>query len=99
MFIMEVENLYKYGLKDLADKLKSMMASRPFVKYHGFTEQNKMYRDVADAVIWLHPCNFIESYCITALEMLALGIYPVTRRLGALQTTLADAEKKVCVIC
>lgn len=91
-----IENLYKYGpqMSALADRLKKMMDERPYVKYHGFTEQNKMYRDVSDAVIWLHPCSFIESFCITALEMLTLGIYPVTRRLGALQNTLADAESK-----
>jgi glycosyltransferase involved in cell wall biosynthesis len=89
-----LENLYKYGLADLAEKLKAMMAERPWVKYHGFTEQSKMYRDVADASVWVHPCNFIETFCITALEMLALGVFPVTRRLGALANTLAEAEQK-----
>jgi glycosyltransferase involved in cell wall biosynthesis len=89
-----VDNLYKYGPKmsALADKLKSMMSSRPYVKYHGFTEQKKMYQEVSDAVIWLHPCNWIETSCITAMEMLALGIYPVTRALGALNDTLKEAK-------
>ena len=89
-----LENLYKYGLVDMARTLEAMMKERPYVKYHGFTEQNKMYQEVSDAVIWCHPCNFIETFCITALEMLALGVYPVTHRLGGLQDTLADAEKK-----
>jgi glycosyltransferase involved in cell wall biosynthesis len=91
-----IENLYKYGpaMSALADKLKGMMATRPWCVYHGFTEQSKMYQDVSDAVLWLHPCNFIETFAITALEALANGIYPVTRRLGALANTLADAETK-----
>lgn len=91
-----IEGLYKYGpvMSALADKLKQMMSERPWIVYHGFTEQSKMYRDVSDAVLWLHPCDFIETFCITALEMLALGIYPVTRRLGALANTLSDAESK-----
>lgn len=89
-----LENLYKFGLADRADMLKKMMAERPWVKYHGFTEQSKMYQEVSDAVIWLHPCDFIETFCITALEMLALKIYPVTRKLGALANTLSDAESK-----
>lgn len=90
-----IENLYKYGpqMSALADHLKGMIAARPWVIYHGFTEQNKLYREVDDAVVWNHPCNFIETYCITAVEMLSLGIYPVTRRLGALTNTLAEAEK------
>jgi glycosyltransferase involved in cell wall biosynthesis len=87
-----LENLYKYGLGAMADHLKAMMAERPYVRYHGFTEQKKMYEDVSDAVVWIHPCNFIETFCITALEMLALNIYPVTRKLGALQDTLRQAE-------
>jgi glycosyltransferase involved in cell wall biosynthesis len=89
-----LENLYKYGLADLAEKLKIMMAERSWVKYHGFTEQSKMYFDVSDAVVWLHPANFIETFAITAIEMLALGIFPITRRLGALANTLQDAEEK-----
>jgi len=89
-----LDNLYKYGLGALADKLKAMMAERPWIKYHGFTEQSKMYYDVSDAIIWLHPCNFIETFCITGLEMLALGVFPITRKLGALANTLADAESK-----
>lgn len=91
-----IEGLYKYGpqMSALADHLKKMMSERPYVKYHGFTEQNKMYQEVSDAVLWCHPCNFIETSCITAMEMLALGIYPVTRKLGGLKDTLADAEAK-----
>lgn len=91
-----IEGLYKYGpeMSALADKLKVMMEARSYVKYHGFTEQSKMYYEVSDAVIWVHPCDFIETFCITALECLANGIFPVTRRLGALQNTLADAVEK-----
>lgn len=91
-----VENLYNYGpqMTALANKLKAMMNARPFVKYHGFTEQKKMYQEVSDAVVWPHCNNFIETFCITALECLANGIYPVVRRLGALSDTLRDAESK-----
>ena len=87
-----IEGLHKYGRSALHDKLKKMMADRPYVKYHGFTEQNKMYKEVADAVVWLHPATFIESFCITALEMQALNIFPITRKLGALRDTLKDAD-------
>lgn len=90
-----IEHLHKYGphMAALADKLKQMMLERPYVKYHGNTEQTKMMKDVSDAAIWCHPNNFIETFCITALECLANGIYPVVRRLGALKDTLGEAEK------
>lgn len=88
------ENLYKYGpqMSALADKIREMIEKRPYVKYHGFTEQSKMYQEVSDAVVWLHPAAWIETSCITAMEMLALGIYPITRRLGGLKDTLKEAE-------
>lgn len=88
------ENLYKSGpeMAKKADDMKKMISERPWVHYHGFTEQHKMAKLCADAAIWLHPCDFIETFCITALEMLALGVYPVTRKLGGLMDTLAVAE-------
>ena len=78
----------------MANKIDAMMVERPWVKYHGFTEQSKMFSEVSDGSIWIHPCNFIETFCITALEMLALKVFPVTRKLGALANTLAEAESK-----
>ncbi len=90
------DGLYKYGpqMSALADRLKAMVAERPWIIYHGFVEQSQMYQEVSDAVVWAHPASFIETFCLTALETLANGIYPVTRRLGALANTLAEAESK-----
>lgn len=88
------ENLYKYGpqMSALADKIKAMIAERSYVVYHGFTEQKKMYQEIQDAVIWLHPCNWVETSCITAMEMLANSIFPITRNLGGLKDTLSEAK-------
>ncbi len=87
-----LENLYKYGLADLGNKIKKMMEERPWIRYHGFTEQKKMAIDTKDAVLWCHPSTFIETFQITALEMLCSGIYPVIRRHGAIRDTLKQAE-------
>lgn len=91
-----IEGLYKYGpqMSALADHLKAKMAQRDWIIYHGFTEQNKMYQEVSDAVVWCHPNDFIETYCISAIECLSNGIFPVVRRLGALADTLKCAEDK-----
>lgn len=88
-----LENLYKYGQGALADHLKKMMADRPWVKYHGFTEQKQMYKDCADAAIICHPNDFIETHCITALEMPTSGVYMITRRWGGIANTLAPFEQ------
>lgn len=88
-----IEHLHKYGLGELQKTLESMMKERPWVKYHGFTQQDILMNHLKESVIWLHPCDFIETSCITAMEMICAGVYPVTRRLGGLMDTLSTAEK------
>lgn len=89
------DNLYKSGpqMSQLADHLKTMMAQRPWVKYHGNVQQDVLAEHMKESVLWLHPANFIETFCITALEMQSAGVYTLTRRLGALQDTCAEAER------
>ena len=89
-----IEHLPQWGHKPLHDKLVKMFAERPWVKYHGKTEQTLLTHHMKESVVWLHPCDFIETSCITAMEMIAAGVYPVTRKLGGLKDTLADAESK-----
>jgi len=90
------ENLYKYGgaMVQKADMIKKLISERPWIKYHGNTEQKKMMEEFRTASMWLHPADFIETFCITALETVLSGIYPVTRKLGALEDTLREAEEK-----
>jgi glycosyltransferase involved in cell wall biosynthesis len=89
-----IEHLPKWGHQELHDKLKAMIVERPWVKYHGATQQDELIRHYKDAAIWLHPCDFVESSCITAMEMVCAGVYPVTRRLGGLADTLGAAERQ-----
>lgn len=86
------DNLRKYGLSEMADKLEKMISERPWVKYHGFTEQKELAHHMEESSVWLYPANFIESFCITAIEALAAGCYPLVREIGALQDTLKWAS-------
>lgn len=88
------DNLKKCGgpLLDRALRMEQMIKDRPWITFHGFTEQQALTRHFMESSVWLHPCDFIETFCITAIEMLCAGVYPVTRRLGALQNVLAKAE-------
>lgn len=88
------DNMRKFGQGARADQLEAMVKERPWVKYHGFTQQDELIRHFKEAAIWLHPCDFIETSCITAMEMLLSGVYPVTRKLGGLMDTLKDAEEQ-----
>lgn len=54
------------------------------IVYHGRTSQKEMAAEFAKASFWLYPTDFAETYCITALEVQACGVYPVTSNVGAL---------------
>lgn len=88
-----IEHLHKYGLESLGAKLKEMMAARPWVKYHGNLKQDELAKELMEAVIWLYPASFIETFCITAIECLAARCFPIARSIGALQDTLKKADR------
>lgn len=88
-----IEHLPQWGHAELHAKLVKLIADRPWVKYHGKTQQDVLIGHFKEAGVWLHPCDFIETSCITAMEMIACGVYPVTRRLGGLKDTLKRAEE------
>jgi glycosyltransferase involved in cell wall biosynthesis len=90
------DNLYKANRPDLtemADRIRKMISERPWITYHGNTEQKELTRHIMEASLWVHPANFIESFCITALETVCSSTYPITRTLGALQDTLGEARQ------
>lgn len=87
------DNLYKYGLGAFADECKKMMETRPWVKYHGFTQQDELMRHWMESAVWMYPANFIESFCITVLEAMCSGTYAITRDIGALQDTMKFANE------
>lgn len=87
-----ISHLDQYGLKDLRLKLEGMMADRPWVKYHGKTEQAKMMQEFATSAYCVQPSDFVESSKITALEMACAGVYQITRKIGGCVDTLAPIE-------
>jgi glycosyltransferase involved in cell wall biosynthesis len=87
------EGLHITGRGEEVRTLERAMAKRSYVKYHGNVPQRELVRHLVDAEVWLYPTTFAETFCITALEMLGCGVYPVVRKFGALPDTLATASK------
>lgn len=94
-----IENLEKYGLGHLATKLKQMFSERPYVKYHGAVDQKVLAQHFMESEAWLYPADFIESFCITAIEALSSKCYPIVRDLGALPCTLKPAINQGMADC
>lgn len=94
------ENMRKSGQPQWikqADDIEAMIAERPWVHYHGFVNKQTLMRHFQESAVWIYPANFIETYCITAIEALAAGAYPIVRDMGALKYTMKEAiEKDMC---
>lgn len=85
------DNMRKMGMGGQADELERMMRARDYVVFHGNLPQEKLAAEFQSACVWLYPTNFLETYCITAIEALCSGVYPVVRKWGGLQNTLHRA--------
>jgi glycosyltransferase involved in cell wall biosynthesis len=83
-----LENLEKMGKKDEVERFRAML-DKPWIKLHGNVSQETLREHYKDAAIWLYPTSFLETFCISALENIICGVYPVVRNYGALPNTLA----------
>tara|TARA_R110000772_G_scaffold59349_5_gene134439 strand:- start:1755 stop:2765 length:1011 start_codon:yes stop_codon:yes gene_type:complete len=54
------------------------------VTYHGTVSQEVLHAWQMKSEYWLHPTDYVETYCITALEMQYAKVIPITTRLAAL---------------
>jgi glycosyltransferase involved in cell wall biosynthesis len=93
------ENMRKGGLAEMADMIEGMIKERPWVKHHGFVNKATLMKHFREAGTWIYPANFIETYCITAIEALCSGTFPIVRDMGALKYTMKEAiEKGMCEV-
>lgn len=84
------DNMYKNNAGKHADELKAMIAARPWIHFKGNVEQKQLSRECAQAMVWLYPTDFAETYCIGAIESLCEGVYPIVRNYGGLRNTLKE---------
>ncbi len=91
------ENLRKMGHTDWANAIEQKIKDNDFVVYHGMVPKKTLMKHFFESAVWLYPADFIESYCITAIEALACGTWPIVRDMGALKYTMKEAiEKNMC---
>lgn len=91
-------NMRKMGLTEWADQIeKKLSDNSEFVVYHGMVNKKTLMRHFKESAVWLYPADFIETYCITAIEALCAGAFPLVRPMGALPYTLNGAiESGMC---
>lgn len=60
------------------------------VQFYGTVDQSTLHKYMEESQFWLHPTEYKETYCITALEMQMCGVVPITSDLAALNETVGD---------
>ena len=60
------------------------------VRFTGRLSKPALARVLMQSDVCLYPCNFFETFCLTALECQAAGVPMVTSEFGALATTLGS---------
>ncbi len=91
------DNMRKGGQGEWADRIQASIDANSFVKMHGQVSKQVLMKHFKEAAVWLYPADFIETYCITAIEALCAGTWPIVRPMGALPYTLKEAiEKDMC---
>ena len=72
-------------IKQLLDSLKGMN-----IFYHGWVGKQELSMAWLSSDVWLYPCTFMETFCLTALESALSNTLAVCSNLAALQNTVSD---------
>lgn len=60
--------------------------------WEGRIQQGELAKHFMMADMWLYPTDFLETFCITAIETMAAGMVPITSGVGALQDIVPFKE-------
>lgn len=82
-----------YGLdyynKHFSEKVKTLDG----VSFMGVLSTDALYNRLKTTETWLYPTNYNETYCITALEMMAHGVVVDTNEIAGLKETVNGFNK------
>lgn len=85
------------ALQDFKNKIEAQMQilganGSSDITHHGRVDQNTLASYMNKATIWPYTTQFMETFCITAIEMQAAGVIPIASRLAALKNNIAVSE-------
>lgn len=84
-------DFYPDELKEIRDTLDSYKILYPLsVVNHGWVDKKTLANYWKQSEIWLYPCKFKETFCLTALEAAMTKTLAITNDLAALRDTVGD---------
>jgi glycosyltransferase involved in cell wall biosynthesis len=75
---------------DILSNIDALGGEEAGIYQHGRIPQHELAKRQLESHIWGYPTDFMETFCITALEMQAAGVIPITSRLAALTEVVAN---------
>jgi len=92
-----LENMRKCGQAAWADQIESHIKAHDFVTHYGQVPKRELMRHFKESGVWLYCNDFIETYCITALEAMYSGCWSIFRDTAALKYTMKPAlDRDMC---
>lgn len=92
-----LDNMRKAGQHEWADRIDKKIKDNDFVVYHGMVNKKILMEHFRTSGVWLYVNDFIETFCITALEALYSGCWSLVRPMGAVSYTMKDAmDRGMC---
>ena len=84
-------DFYPEELKEIRETLELYKNKYPSsVINHGWVDKKTLASYWKQSEIWLYPCKFRETFCLTALEAAITKTLAITNDLAALQDTVGD---------
>lgn len=89
------DNMLKMGKDKEVKELQQMIDKRPWAMHLGNVSKEELTKHMQSSEVWLYPTNFLETYCITAIEAVCSKTFPVVRAWGALNDTLKGPKERL----
>ena len=84
-------HLYIYrGKEDFTDQMIEEMVKYDYIHYMGAVDNTALIKEFQKSDFWFYPTNWLETYCISALEAQLAGCVCITSNIGALTTTVGN---------
>lgn len=80
----------EYGYQYFMDYFFHKMLLCENATFYGTLAQDELYNLMSKCQIWYYPTDYEETFCITAIEMMAHGVRPVTSLKASLKEVVGE---------
>jgi glycosyltransferase involved in cell wall biosynthesis len=82
----------EYGVEFFVDNFFHKAIALDGITFYGSLAQVELYKLMAKCQIWYYPTDYEETFCITAIEMMAHGVLPVTSLKASLKEVVGESN-------